>query len=1758
MASGVITLDQLRKTALPPSDSSSSDATSSASTDSAVSPQSTLKTLSLDDLRKDLPSEGPSGDSILMSLGKGLGTGAAKTAETVNLAIGGLATIVDAVDSLARGKQVTQAQDAVFRNLVDPNVAQLEDLKLAPGTKLPGRVANTVGQTIDFIANAVLTGPAEGASVVAAKGAAGVLEPTVVETGLQLAAKHARQGAGMAQVPAVKEAIDAGREILDKTGDKEAALRVAQRKYLVTVATAMGPMAAPGGIASRIATGAGVSVAMGEASRQSMNAVLPGDMQQPFTVEGVVESALLGSVFGALAGKDPYAPAANLRKLGPDKFEQFAAQDPVKAQQVANAVKRTDTKLGEAAQKTVDKVKGLGLEELRKKGEEAAKKNPKKEPVLPKEWEFNDETKSANEPSAEVKLTAENIDIPPVAEHRDALSREQVLAREDNAWDAKINLRNKIKRKLPGNLQIPINHESPVEFDLAHEGTMPFLAQAAQQIRNSKSEDFWDSHTARTTVDHPVSAQPYTAKQLLESMAKGAAGSHLPVVLNKIAPFLENVKVQFVHPDHPLLQEKKAGGLYDPKTKTITIGVEESNVTNPRVTKTILHEAVHAAVYDFMTINPNHPYTKEMRNLMAETRRRANAMGKAFREIKKEEVDKGFSPIALKHIFHTLYGMTNPHEFVAEALSNPQFQRFLLLSEAYASKGWKGRARDLADTVGYTIKKMLGYKGEMESKLLDSIIGTSGDIMRSWKEAVQKHNAAKNNKTKAVSEERSINDPPADLTSKRLEKLIKSGDAYQPKDRQQVEKAFADGDRVYVAHEMDELPQEVKSISVARKYDLEQIVIEKGALTKEKEQTQQTVTTVGELTRQYEQLKADKTPGLRTRRVDLAWDEFKKGKYTLEEFREILQEVIQDAHDTVAEQQASTIQELGRAATDIAAERWGVRPTIHEAGGIPLPRREILAATRIGLKFLRKSKAFAYAEGKLKEYTRQIAHAIMPETLGKKAEQAAAIISHATARWKAMNAQIQGMSQARRKFWNENAKDALQFIKDYEAGKTMQGALEDFRQAYHGLMEWVAAEDKAHGIKYELEDNYITHLFERKEEVASFLKQKFGSKFGDPYFMKDRLGKTYEELLKMGYKPKYTNPEDIMMARVYASNIAHARVEMFEELAKSGLVKRVPFTKAGKAAESPPPGWSERMWRSPNGKKYYAHDEAAAILHNAFETKSLWNMEGVLGDTFRGAMWIKNKIVPIRLLGFFHAAHIGLLINNAAAFTRVGKMLLAGNVSPKLFFKELTSAAVPLSGVWDSGANKILQAYWGKVPEASLNQGDRQLLMYMQEGGLVPGMAEQDRGTSLGRFKDAVQQGKKTAIFRAPFAAIDALQYPMFHIWIPTLKIAAFARDTAVAMHLDPTLANDAAKRVQVLAKIRKSVDNRFGEMNYDTLFWNRMLKDAAVVNTLSLGWQLGFIREYGGGAVEIVKGVAKEESLASMAKTGQLDRAMFATAYMAGGTLLAGLMTYAFTGEKPEGLDWFYPRTGEEDADGKPKRVNTPYFTREIASIYMHMQKEGVVPGLKHLVMNKASGVFGLLSATATGVNGLDQEVRDPNGTAFEQLSQTLHFVFRDVEPISAGSFRDSSSSKEKTLNVMGFSPAPKYATETPLQAAVSGTFQKYFGAKQTPYDRAVFSQDSKRLRNALEKDLPEYDTLLDEMEKKYDLTPSEIRRLEKTVARGTDPFIKMFGRLTWQQQKQILDEHWNEMTLDEQEEYLKRSNKEHLRNNYEPPEAK
>ena len=749
--------------------------------------------------------------------------------------------------------------------------------------------------------------------------------------------------------------------------------------------------------------------------------------------------------------------------------------------------------------------------------------------------------------------------------------------------------------------------------------------------------------------------------------------------------------------------------------------------------------------------------------------------------------------------------------------------------------------------------------------------------------------------------------------------------------------------------------------------------------------------------------------------------------------------------------------------------------------------------------------------------------AVAPEMLGAQAKAAAAVLAKNYATMAHEDAVQYSKSEPRRMFWEKRPTEQLPFLSDLEHKKTF--ADPEMAAAAVGYEAWakkIYESDVEMGLNYPPRENYIPHLFKDPEGAAQYLASTFGTKFGDPRFIKARTSKYIEQAVAAGYELKTTNPEELMGARQHASNIAHMKIQALRDFVTYGLARRLEKGDTLKAGEY--------EWRAPNGELYALPDGPNQIMHNAFNTQSLWNMENVAGSAYRALMGLKNLIVPVKLFSLFHPIHVQLGMTSADALVSATKQLAAGTKSVSEFALDAIGQVVmkdiisrPKEG-W-----RMMQIFEKETPFEQIPLADRRSLQLLLEGGFVPGLSSEFKGQAIRNFTRAVQERSATAAWHLPWAALEKIwTRPIFEVWIPSLKTASYLKGAYAALEANPALLENPLARMEALRKLQKSIDNRYGEMNYNSTFMNKMIKDVGVGSLLSYGWQVGFIREGGGGLItEPIAALRNKGSLREKITKGELDRTLFVGYYTAMAMLYGGLMTYALSGVIPQDwLDYFYPRSGGTNPDGSPARVSTPFYTREAISVAKHMQNEGVGSGTVHLIGSKLNPAIGTLTALASNIDFFGNEISDPDSPFMTRLGQKLKYTLGDLEPSATQSVGrlEAPTATDRALALAGFNPAPKYIYETPTEAAIASTYRRYH-KPTTPYAKAQQGKEARELRNAYKQgDMDKVEILLDQMQDKYNLTANDRKNLFKNADSPGTGTERMFKRLSWDQQLRIM----------------------------------
>lgn len=221
------------------------------------------------------------------------GAPAMKAFGFASLTAGGIPTLYDKAASLFSGQPQTGASDWWFNNITQPYYDRADRwADLGPNANLADRAIQTAGNLVTTLAMIAVTGPEAAA-------------PALDASALDIAGSTLAHGTKAMALPALSDAVDTGRKVYAETGNGSAAAQAAEMQYATSTLGGILPLSAPGNLAMRLGTGAVSGAYTGELSREAMNWAMPQSMQQPFSADDMILSALTGSILGGVMGPRP-------------------------------------------------------------------------------------------------------------------------------------------------------------------------------------------------------------------------------------------------------------------------------------------------------------------------------------------------------------------------------------------------------------------------------------------------------------------------------------------------------------------------------------------------------------------------------------------------------------------------------------------------------------------------------------------------------------------------------------------------------------------------------------------------------------------------------------------------------------------------------------------------------------------------------------------------------------------------------------------------------------------------------------------------------------------------------------------------------------------------------------------------------------------------------------------------------------------------------------------------------------------------------------------------------------------------------------------------------------------------------------------------------------------------------------------------------------------------------------------------------------
>ena len=288
------------------------------------------------------------------------------------------------------------------------------------------------------------------------------------------------------------------------------------------------------------------------------------------------------------------------------------------------------------------------------------------------------------------------------------------------------------------------------------------------------------------------------------------------------------------------------------------------------------------------------------------------------------------------------------------------------------------------------------------------------------------------------------------------------------------------------------------------------------------------------------------------------------------------------------------------------------------------------------------------------------------------------------------------------------------------------------------------------------------------------------------------------------------------------------------------------------------------------------------------------------------------------------------------------------------------------------------------------------------------------------------------------------------------VMVGAFAE--RMSDWLDQNPAATDAEKLAFAKHLGDSIDNRFGELVQDNLFWRKEGKQLAQIAMVSPTWNIGTLREIGGGLADIVP---TAKNLLAGKGLNVSERTAYVAGLAATVALTSSVYQYLKTGQAPQDMrDLVAPRTGgTQRVGGKygadvPERAAIPGYQKDVYGFLYdfpnHVLQEGINklnPGPKAIV------------DLATNTDYQDRPIYPGKiGTAGQNAAAVGSYLADQALPISAGAFQRKKGSKISAAErILGLRESPGYVAAPQITTAQARKREQKAWDWKTSSDKAA-----------------------------------------------------------------------------------------------------
>lgn len=612
---------------------------------------------------------------------------------------------------------------------------------------------------------------------------------------------------------------------------------------------------------------------------------------------------------------------------------------------------------------------------------------------------------------------------------------------------------------------------------------------------------------------------------------------------------------------------------------------------------------------------------------------------------------------------------------------------------------------------------------------------------------------------------------------------------------------------------------------------------------------------------------------------------------------------------------------------------------------------------------------------------------------------------------------------------------------------------QQFADEFRGVMQDVRAQMEALPDRdiQSFIDDYFPHMWKDKDAAESAMRGFGGGRMGSGASLKQRSIPTMEDGYAKGLKPVTEDPVEALLRYHQSMTRYLAMVKLRDANVSDGTFQ---WGRAkGVGASGNPEGFQSGApegftalngpgTRTPDGRQLYAPTPVARVYNN-FASPG-WGKNADFGSIMDAAQRGSNAVTALEL-GFsgYHAVTMtfeGMVSQVAQGLSRLASGDIAGGMrdiaaSPTAPYrlyqmgKQIERDYLGLTPQSQFSTNNDILAAAGArmtgsrhAPEYQYTTGNNWVEVYNRgqaAGGKGLASVAQDLKNSFARLGTQPVQGAYQLLMKS----LATFAHPIFNAYVPRLKNGAMHSLLSAYMERNPDATRE---EVQVMArKIVDTVDDRFGELVQDNIFWNKTMKQVSTLMQRSYSWNYGTARTIGGGFFRAMR----DPRTLSISHPDHDPR----VAYVAALPLVVGTMNAVYqkllgSGDAPQSpYDLVAGRTGgvARGWGGKgavPERIMMPGYQKDVLGWTTDPLQEAT---------NKIARAPTTAWQLLWNKDYRGNPIHDWHHGAFDQASEIGKYLSTAIQPISAKNAfqnRQAGTAINPVSTALGARPAPVY----------------------------------------------------------------------------------------------------------------------------------